>query len=375
MEHTETDKLRILISGTLPPPIGGIGIYFQSLLSSSLPVKVNLQFVQTSTNNRELAQSGRATIANVLFALKDCTRFFRAVIAHRPQICHITTAFGLSFIKHSVCVGIARIFGSYVLLNPRCSIRALYFEKSIWWQWYFRQVIRLTNGVIGLSSEWKQVSQLVPDTTVYFLQNAINITPFLHIAQDRFENPRQDGDVNILYLGYLGQAKGSMDLLETAQLIDPEGTNIYFNLVGGELRLGALDHLHQGIVKANLGQTVRLHPPVTGEEKMDCFRNADIFVFPSYTEGLPIAVIEAMASGLPIVASNVGGLPDMVREGVNGLMVDPGRPDQLAAALLKVIKDKKIRQSMGECSAQIAREQYDIEQHVSKLINIYAQSI
>src|SRR5450759_5634987 len=75
-------------------------------------------------------------------------------IKHRPQVTHIATAFGLSFVKHGVCIMIARLYGSRVLLHPHCSISALYTDRSRGWQWFFRQVIRMTHGVITLSREW-----------------------------------------------------------------------------------------------------------------------------------------------------------------------------------------------------------------------------
>jgi glycosyltransferase involved in cell wall biosynthesis len=370
-DRRDPSKLRVLLAGTLPPPLGGMATYYQSLISSSLPEIIELLFVQTSTHKRELSQSGRLTFSNLIDAIKDCTRFFRAILSHQPQICHIGTAFGLSFVKHGICVGIARIFDCHVLLHPHCSFSALYSHRSAWWRWCFRQVVCLTDGVIALSNEWKQVSQIVPCSQVYILHNAINLAPYLSIAQDRFENPKQDGNVNILYLGYLGRAKGSFDLIEAAHRIDCEGGNYFFDLVGDELRPGDEDHLRQAISNANLQHSVRLHSPVMGEEKLACFRNADIFVYPSYSEGLPIAVIEAMASGLPIVATNVGGLPDLVSQGVNGFLVEPGRSEQLAEALLKSINDANLRYSMGNKSIHFAREHHDIEQHVIQLVSIY----
>ena len=368
-------KIKVLLAGHLPPPIGGIAAYYQSLLGSSLDEKVNLQFVQTSTHKRDLSQSGRATVSNFVSAARDCFRFFGAILSQRPHICHIGTAFGLSFVKHSICVFIARVFGSRVLLHPHCSLSALYSDRSAWWRWYFRRVLLLTNGMIGLSREWKQVLQIIPGSRVYLLQNAINLAPFQSIAQDRFENPMRDGDVDILYLGYLGRAKGSLDLVDATQHIDCKGSKIFFDLVGDELSPGELDHIHQKIDAAKLSKVVKIHPPVSGAKKLFYFRDADIFVYPSYSEGLPIAVIEAMASGLPIVASNIGGLPDLVREGVNGILVEPGRADLLATALLKIAINPQLRHSMGEKSAQIAIEEYDIEQHVLQLVSIYAKSI
>jgi glycosyltransferase involved in cell wall biosynthesis len=365
------NKIRILLSGHLPPPIGGIATYYQSLLSSSLSEKVNLRFVQTSAHDRDLAQSGRATFANSFAAIKDCGRFFRAVLSHRPHICHIGTAFGLSFIKHGLCVAIAKIFKSRVLLHPHCSLSAVYSDRPGWWRWVVRQVIRLTDGVIALSSEWVQVTQIVPGSQVYLLHNAINLDPYLKIAQGRLERSRMDGVLNILYLGYLGRTKGSLDLLDAAQHLASKIIDISINLVGGELGPGELDHLRQQLEWDDLSKLVNIHPPVMGEDKLEWIRNADIFVFPSHSEGMPMAVIEAMASGLPVVASNVGGLPDLIQNGVNGILIDPGCPDQLAAALIDLASDENLRCSMGEKSLQLAKEKFDIEQHVAQLVGIY----
>jgi glycosyltransferase involved in cell wall biosynthesis len=371
IDQDKAAKLRVLLAGHLPPPMGGIATYYQSLLSSSVSEKVNLRFVQTSTHDRDLARSGRATFANSSAAIKDCCRFFRAVLSHRPQVCHIGTAFGLSFIKHGLCVGIARICGSRVLLHPHCSLSAVYSDRQGWWRWVFRQIIRLADGVVALSNEWTQVTQVVPGCKVYLLQNAINLDPYLGIAKGSQESSRTDGVINILYLGYIGRAKGSFDLLDAAHLLSSEIIDISINLVGGELSPGELDHLRQQLERDDLSKVVSIHPPVIGEEKMAWFRKADIFVYPSYSEGMPMAVMEAMASGLPVVATQVGGLPDLVLEGVNGILVDPVHPDQLAAALLTLASDKMMRRSMGAASLRLAREKFDIEQHVNQLVKIY----
>jgi hypothetical protein len=125
----DSRKLRVLISGHLPPPVGGIATFYEFLLGSSLPERVDLQFVQTSSQKRTLSRSGQAPTSNLISALRDCGRFTRAVLIHRPHISHIATDFGLSFIKHSIRVGVARLLGSRVLLHPHCSILALYTER------------------------------------------------------------------------------------------------------------------------------------------------------------------------------------------------------------------------------------------------------
>ncbi len=371
----ETEKLRVLFAGHLPPPLGGIATYCEALVGSSLSKRVDLVFVQTSTHERDLSQAGSASYSNILAAIKDCGRFLKTVLAQRPQVCHLNTAYGSSFVKHSLCALIARLFGSSVLLHLHCSLPALYTGKPGWWRWYFRRVIRLASGVVALSSEWKQLAQIVPGSQVYFLQNAINLAPYRAIAQARREQVLDAAPLRILYLGYIWTAKGSFDLVEAARQMTADGDQVVFDLVGSEMRLGELEQLRRLIQEAGLSEVVRLHPPAFGDAKLAYFSCADIFAYPSYSEGMPMAVIEAMASGLPIVASMAGGLPDLVQDGVNGLLVEPGQPGQLAAALQRLISNPGLRQAMQAQSECLASEQFDIEQHVERLVEIYAQCV
>jgi glycosyltransferase involved in cell wall biosynthesis len=364
-------KLHILISGTLPPPMGGMASYYQTLLDSSLSERVELCYVQTSSQKRQLSSSGRATLSNFVYAIRDCGRFIWALISSRPQIAHIGTAAGLSFLKNSFCVISAKFFGAQVLLHPHCSLLVLYHDRSKWWQWHFRQVVNHIDGIVVLSKEWLQLSSIIPGCQIYYLPNAIDLKAYQYVAKKNLAQMKRERPFKVLYLGYLGKAKGSFDILNAALEIQSKGINMIFDLVGPELTFGELGLLNEKIEQANLRDIVRIHAPAYGTDKLDFLNQADIFIYPSYYEGMPIAVIEAMACGLPIVASRVGGLPDLIQEGVNGFLIEPGKPEQLALALNKLTNDDKLRVSMGRAGFQLANNQYDIEKHVTQLISIY----
>jgi glycosyltransferase involved in cell wall biosynthesis len=366
-------KPQVLISGALPPPMGGVGAYYQTLLNSSLPNRVKMQFVQTSSQKRELSGTGKATLSNLFLAIQDCIRFTKAVIIFRPKLTHISTAIGLSFVKHTYCVGIARLFGSRVLLHPHCSLTVLYYQRPKWWQWYFRQVIRLTNGVIALSREWLQLNSIIPNRKVFYLPNAINIRLYENVAAKHLSEKPSVSSCRVLYMGTLDKTKGTYDILEAAGMIGSWGLNAVFNLVGGALSVQDEQRMQEYILTNNMNDTVYLQSIALGKEKIDYLTNANIYVYPSYNEGMPIAVLEAMACGLPIVATKVGGLPDLIQDGINGFLVDPGKPEQLASAIARLAKDSDLRASMGKASYQYVCEQYDIETHVTHLVEIYKQ--
>ncbi len=371
MITTDFSRLRVLVAGPLPPPPGGMQAFYQSLLESSLPRKIDLRFVQSSIANRPLADSGRATAANIVSAFGDWARFARAVVSHRPAVTHIGSAFGLSFLKHSLCVLIARMGGSRVLFHPHCGFGVFCAQRSRLWQQLVRLTFRLSDGLIVLSREWLQVQSMAPNCHIYYMPNAIDLAPYQALARERMGKVRREGRLRALYLGYIGEAKGSFDLIKAAAVLRSEGIDVMFDLVGDDLTPGERKRFLQQARDAGLNGSVCLHPPAIGADKLKCLREADLFVYPSHSEGMPLAVMEAMASGLPVVASGVGGLPDLVQEGVNGLLVEPGRPDQLAAAVTRLALDNELRQAMQVSSYRIAAQSFDIESYVTQLLEIY----
>jgi glycosyltransferase involved in cell wall biosynthesis len=361
----------VLLSGPYPPPVGGIGAFNQLLLASSLPTRVNLSFVLTSAQNRTLSRTGALTASNLLAGVQDCARFAIAAILHRPHVCHITTTFGLSFVKNSVCVAVARLLGSRVLLHPHCSYSVLYTKRSRLWQSYFRQVIRLTQGVVALSREWCSLSSVISGCRVYELPNALNLAQYRDAAMRHMAPEKNGSAVRVLYLGYLGCAKGSFDLIEAAADQRLKSVDVAIDLVGDELTPGELQSVKERIQALGLSESVRVHPFAVGSAKARFFQQADVFVYPSHHEGMPMAVLEAMACALPIVATSVGGLPDIVHQGINGLLVPPGRPAAIASALYDLCLDGDLRGTMGRNAYQIAWEKYDIENRVEQLVEIY----
>ncbi len=362
-------KLRVLIAGHLPPPIGGMATYYKILVNSTLSEYIDYRFVQTSSQKRELASSGRATFQNLISAVRDCAQFTKALVIYRPQIVHIGTAFGLSFLKHSYCVLLAHLLGKRVLLHPHCSLPALYYDRSKQWQWFFRQVVQWTDGTIALSQEWLQLKSIIPGSMVFYLPNPVNVEEFHPALENHQSEIQNKGPLSILYLGYLGKAKGTFDLIEAANLVRARGIEMVFELVGSELTPGELELLRKKVKQLILEGCVKLNNPAYDGEKLTYFRNAEIFVYPSYNEGVPMAVLEAMASGLPIVGSRVGGLPDLIKD--NGILFEPGQPEQLADILCNLAGEPALRFSMQKKSFQMVSEKFSVHQHISNLVEIY----
>lgn len=364
-------KIKVLISGHLPPPVGGMATYYQTLLSSNLGDQVEVHFVQTSSQKRQLANSGTATFSNLVSALQDGLRYTRSLLKIRPQVAHIGTAFGLSFLKHSYCVLISRLAGCRVLLHPHCSLQVLYTQKSKPWKAFFRAIVRRTHGLIVLSKEWLQLAEETPGLPIYYLPNCVDLRPYQQVCASRASQSAAPRPVSILYLGYLGQAKGSFVILEAAALLKSSSPQMLIQLVGSELTPGEVERLHQQVKAGQLADLVHLSPPRFDQDKLAAFQSADIFIYPSFHEGVPMAVLEAMSAGLPVIATRVGGLPDVVQNRLTGILIDPGQPQQLAAAILALVNQADLRLAMGAAGRRLAEERYSLESHVHQLVDIY----
>jgi glycosyltransferase involved in cell wall biosynthesis len=157
---------------------------------------------------------------------------------------------------------------------------------------------------------------------------------------------RRPGPPRILFVGGQFERKGGNDLVQAMLRL---GDSAELDLVTGsdpELPPGAPIRVHRGLKPQS-------------PELLDLFQQADIFALPSHGDCFPQAVAEAMASGLPVVATNVGAIPEMVQEGVTGYLVPQGAPRQLAQALAELVRSPTRRAAMGRAGQRVAIEEHD----------------
>jgi len=174
--------------------------------------------------------------------------------------------------------------------------------------------------------------------------------------------------INILYLGRLSREKGVCDLLLAfSQLIKEKENEIVLHIVGSGPEES---FLKEKVKQLNLKDRVIFHGFVPRSGKLwNIVDSSDIFVLPSYTEGLPRAVFEVMARGVPVICTKVGGLPEIIRNGINGLLIEPGDIISLKNVMIKLIEDPHLRNQLVEEGYKTV-ERVTFEKQGKKMIEI-----
>lgn len=175
------------------------------------------------------------------------------------------------------------------------------------------------------------------------------IHPGVDVARFRpADSPRRSGPVRILFVGGDFDRKGGPDLLEAMRRLGPRAELHAVTGSAVEVPSGINVHVHRGLAPQS-------------PEIVSLYRDADLFVLPSRGDCFPQAVAEALAAGLPVVATTVGAIPEMVREGENGLLVPPRDPRRLGEAIEGLVASGHTRRRMGLQSRLLAEREHDAD--------------
>jgi glycosyltransferase involved in cell wall biosynthesis len=256
------------------------------------------------------------------------------------------------------------LFQRRVLFHLHSSSYLTYYERAPRWvKAWMRELVEESDAFVCLSESWRQAyRRAFPKARPHVVPNVVE--PGLG---PRTETRPSDRPLRLLYLGMITPGKGIFDLVGALHRIQKQWAGRVELIVGGEGELKRLETLVR-----DLGLTEHVHCVgwVTGEKKTALLRQADVFVLPSYAEGMPMSILEAMSYGLPILSTTVGGIPEVVTDGGNGFLVEPGDEAALAARIDRWLADPTLIDRMSERASAQARAYYP-ETIFSQLSTLY----
>lgn len=225
------------------------------------------------------------------------------------------------------------------------------------------KLIKHSNVVTTVSSAVAKEIQEYYGRTPIVVGNAVDERKF-YPSDDRV------GEY-VLYVGRLDYRKGLIDLIKAAQILKDNIRTIKILIVG----TGPLYEYIRAIIRKNDLNNIELTGYVPWKRLLWLYRNAEIFVFPSHYEGLPTVVLEAMACGLPVVASDISAHRDVIINGYNGLLSKKGSPDSIAENILTLIENEKLQRKLGKNARKTIEEKFTWDKIGKKFERIYRQTI
>jgi glycosyltransferase involved in cell wall biosynthesis len=179
-------------------------------------------------------------------------------------------------------------------------------------------------------------------------------------------------EIKILYVGRLGYRKGILDLIKSAKFVTEKYKNIKFIIIGK----GQIENELKNIVnKMDLDQYFNFLGFVDKEKLIDYYHKSAIFILPSYYEGLPTTLIEAMACGMPSIATRVDGVPELIQNGENGVFIPKKSPQHIAKAIIKLLDEDYLREKIGRNASITIQEKFSWEVISENILNIYENTL
>lgn len=266
----------------------------------------------------------------------------------RIKIAHIHTAAGASFKRKIIMARTAKFFGKKVVLHMHAADFVEFYSESHGKNQIIKD-IQLCDRLIVLSPQWRDffISIGINRQKIIILNNIVN-APSCKGKRSNDSPPV----VRLLFLGWLGKRKGIWDLLDViVSHHDELRGKLKFRFGGNEFE----DKINETIRDNHLEDIVSFEGWVNGEKKTALLEWANCFILPSYNEGLPISILEAMSYGMPIISTPVGGIPEVVKDGKNGVLVTPGNKEQIWQAIKHYIDNPARIEREGAKSVEIVK--------------------
>jgi glycosyltransferase involved in cell wall biosynthesis len=339
--------------GTAMDTHGGIASVVRAWRAAGLFERWPIRYVATHRDGSALAKATAALRALATLAV--------LMLRHPHAVLHVHGASRASFWRKSAFMALALAARWPIVFHLHGGGFARFHDKDCGLA--TRRIVRFfldrAACIVVVSERWQAWMALATrNPNVVCVPNAVALPA-------RSDTPREEDLV--AFVGRCGAAKGVFDLLDA--IADLGATRPELRVVcAGD---GDIERVHARAAELGLRARVKLAGWIGREGRERLLRTCSVFVLPSHAEGVPMSLLEAMAAGAPVVASAVGGIPDIVRHGVNGLLVTPGDPTSLAHAIARILGDRALAARLGQEARETVARHYTVDRALERLDRVY----
>lgn len=355
--ETETAKrpVRVMMLGPELEQMGGIATV-ENLVLDNAPSDIDILHIPTHN------------YGSVVFRLKLFVgAIYKAIQSFSTEeidAVHIFLSQRGSALRNAILTLIARAYQKPVIIHAQSSeFHVFYDNLPAVGQLLLRSVFQQCAYFVALSESWKKYytqSLKLEDSQVFVLPNPVQLP-------SQVPSRASSKPVTFLFLGRIGHRKGAFDLIQAFAALPEDQKKQAHLIVAGD---GEVEKARGMVQDLNLTQFVTIFDWLNPEQRDAYLAKVDAFVLPTYNEGLPLALLEAMGWGLPAITTPVGGIPELVTSGKDGILVEPGNVEQLSQAISSLIVDENLRLSLGKYARERV-EPLNIHSYCSSLLDLY----
>lgn len=372
---------KILVVGTVLKTYGGHARFLEDLLNSELPYKFVLFDPQRPPKDKskssrpgyqELCDAGIwRTFLGVVITIYHILIFPFILLKERPALVHFAGGGFWRFWEYKIYIQMCRLFGIRTMYHWLANFDDFYELSSPRSRSMIKRSIDQVDRHIVISQLDKDcMDSLVAGSKVYFLPGGVSAS---FIAQ--FSDPNsivKPDEIQILFIGGRDPVrKGIFDIFKACSIVIGKYHNIRLVLTGG----GNVENAIKQSASPEVMDHIAFLSYVSESQKIELYKSAAMLLLPSCQEGLPYVILEAMAAGLPVISTPVGGIPDVVVENVNGFLIQPGDYAALAQRILLLCGDRALREKMGKMNREKILTQYSEQAIFEKLGRIYEELV
>ena len=345
------EKLNVLMIGPARNVKGGMTTVVNNYFEYGLKEKVNLKYIETINDNNKISKFFKE--------IKGLIEFKKYI--NNYEIIHIHMASRRSTFRKGKYIKIAKEKEKKVIIHMHGGGFKDFYEKecnSIKKK-KVKKILNSADEMIVLSDEWKEYFQnIVPKERITVIHNGTKIPSDFN---------KNLNNKSILFLGRLNAEKGIYDLLEVIKKIKKEYSDVLLSICG----VGEDIKIANYIKNYDLTKNVKILGWIDGKEKERQLKDNTYFILPSYYEALPMSLIEAMAYKCISIATNVGGIPRIIDNGTNGIMVNPGDIDNITNSLIELMENEKKREKISSEARKKIIKSFSIDESINKTFMLY----
>lgn len=358
-------KSKILFVGAFPPPelkiFGGIISSCQALLKSSFPERFDLVLLDST----QKSNPPPGFLVRLIYGLKRTLKFVKLLFLERPDIVLVFPALGASLVEKGMMCWIAKGLNISSIISPRGGALLDQVNDSRFQKFWIKLAFGGASKVLCQGPAWQRFAIEIlefkrQDAPIIFNWTASQ--ELLDIGRKKLCQPSR-GTVRLLFLGWVDEEKGVLDLIHVLSELVP--THDFHLTIAGK---GNAEVCLKNIVhESSLTSRVTFSGWVQDEDLNNLMTDSDVLILPSWAEGLPNAMVESMAAGLAVGVSAVGNIPDVIRDGKEGLLFPARDRESLKMVITCLIDDLDLRLHLAKNAHQFAEENFSVEPAVLKI--------